>query len=443
MFIALLLVARYVELVARRRAGDAVEGVARARPATALRLAGWPADREVETVGAAALAVGDVVLVRPGGVIPADGEIVEGHASVEEAMLTGESRPRGRAAGDAVLAGSVVRDGALVMRVTAAGGETRLAAIERLVDRAAGDRPRVARVADRVATWFVGTLLVLAAATALAWWQVDPARTLAVTFAVLVVSCPCALSLATPAALAAAAGALGRAHVVVARADALETLARVTHVVLDKTGTLTTGRIALQDVIPLAGHDARRGAGARRRARGTVRASAGRRAARVGAGRRAPAGRRPAGRARHGRRRDAGRARAAPRPAGLGGRAVGPAGARRGGRRRRRPRRSSPWATPAAAGHCSRWATRCGRARRRSAARLAQLRIVPVLLSGDRAATVAAVARDARHRRRARRHAARGQARGDRARCRPAARSSRWSATASTTPRRWRRRRCR
>ena len=253
MFIALLLVARYVELVARRRAGDAVEGVARARPATALRMPGWPADREVETVGAGALAVDDIVLVRPGGVIPADGEIVDGRASVEEAVLTGESRPRGRATGDAALAGSVVRDGALVMRVTAAGGETRLAAIERLVDRAAGDRPRVARVADRVATWFVGTLLVLAAVTALAWWQVDPARTLAVTFAVLVVSCPCALSLATPAALAAAAGALGRAHVVVARADALETLARVTHVVLDKTGTLTTGRIALQDVIPLGG----------------------------------------------------------------------------------------------------------------------------------------------------------------------------------------------
>ncbi len=253
MFIALLLVARYVELVARRRAGDAVEGVARARPATALRLPGWPADRTAETVGAGALAVNDVVLVRPGGVIPADADVVEGDASVDEAVLTGESQPRRRTAGDAVLAGSVARDGALVLRVTAAGGETRLAAIERLVDRAAGDRPRVARVADRVATWFVGALLVLAAATAIAWSQIDPSRTLAVTFAVLVVSCPCALSLATPAALAAAAGALGRAHVVVARADALEALARTTHIVLDKTGTLTTGRIALLETIPLGG----------------------------------------------------------------------------------------------------------------------------------------------------------------------------------------------
>jgi Cu2+-exporting ATPase len=253
MFIALLLLARYVEFVARRRAGDAIEGVARARPATALRMPGWPADREAETVGAAALAANDIVLVRPGGVVPADGDVVEGHASVEEAILTGESRPRGRASGDPVLCGSVVRDGALVMRVTAAGGATRLAAIERLVDRAAGDRPRVARVADRVATWFVGALLVLAAVTAFAWWHIDPGRTLAVTFAVLVVSCPCALSLATPAALAAAGGALGRVQVVIARPDALEALARTTHIVLDKTGTLTTGRIALQDTIPLLG----------------------------------------------------------------------------------------------------------------------------------------------------------------------------------------------
>jgi Cu2+-exporting ATPase len=115
----------------------------------------------------------------------------------------------------------------------------------RLVERAASERPRVARVADRVATWFVGTLLVLAAIVAIAWLQHDPARALAVTFAVLVVSCPCALSLATPAALAAAAGALARRQVVIARADALETLARATHVVFDKTGTLTLGHVAL------------------------------------------------------------------------------------------------------------------------------------------------------------------------------------------------------
>jgi Cu2+-exporting ATPase len=256
MFIALLLVARYVELAARRRAGDAVEAVAKARPATALRLRAWPASQEVETVGAASLGVGDMILVRPGALIPADGQVVDGRASVEEAILTGESQPRSKAIGDGVLAGSLVGDGAIVVRVSAAGAATRLSAIERLVDRGARQRPRIARIADRVATWFVAVLLVLAAATALVWWQIDPSRVLAITFAVLVVSCPCALSLATPAALAAASGALVRAHVVVARADALETLARVSHIVVDKTGTLTSGRIALRDVIPLPGETA-------------------------------------------------------------------------------------------------------------------------------------------------------------------------------------------
>jgi Cu2+-exporting ATPase len=253
MFIALLLLARYVELVARRRAGDAVEMVARARPASAERLTDWPGSRAVEAVGAAVLLPDDVVLVRPGATIPADGIVIEGGADVEEAVLTGESRPRSKAIGDAVLAGSVARDGALVIRVTAAGSATRLAAVERLVERASSQRPRVARVADRVASWFVALLLVLTVATALVWWQIEPARVLAVTFSLLVVSCPCALSLATPAALAAATGALGRHHVVVARADAMETLAKVTHVVLDKTGTLTRGHILLTQTIALGG----------------------------------------------------------------------------------------------------------------------------------------------------------------------------------------------
>jgi Cu2+-exporting ATPase len=168
---------------------------------------------------------------------------------VDEAILTGESLPCARQEGDRVLAGSIARDGALVVRVHAGGEETRLAAIERLSARAAGERPRIARLADRIAAWFVGALLALAAGTALAWWQIDSSRVLEVTFALLVVSCPCALSLATPAALAAAAGALGRRQIVVARADALETLSRVSHVVFDKTGTLTTGRIALRDVL--------------------------------------------------------------------------------------------------------------------------------------------------------------------------------------------------
>jgi Cu2+-exporting ATPase len=163
-------------------------------------------------------------------------------------VLTGESWPRTKGPGDRVLAGSVNRASPLIVRVSAAGESTTLAALGRLVERAANERPRVARLADRVAAGFVAGLLVVAAASALAWWAIDPSRALPIALAILVVSCPCALSLATPAALASAAGALGRRRILCVRADALETLSRVTHVVLDKTGTLTTADVRLAGV---------------------------------------------------------------------------------------------------------------------------------------------------------------------------------------------------
>ncbi|MBE7523778.1 MAG: heavy metal translocating P-type ATPase [Burkholderiales bacterium] len=252
MFIALLLVARLVELAVRHRAGEAIERTARALPRVAERFEAWPA-RGTSTVDAARLAPGDVVLVRAGATIPADGSVVDGEALVEEAMLTGESWPRPRAAGDRVLAGAVARDRPLVVRVSAAGEGTELASVMRLADRAASARPRIARLADRVAAGFVAGLLATAAASALAWLAIDPSRALPVTFALFVVSCPCALSLATPSAIAASAGALGRRGIVLARPDALEALARVTHVVLDKTGTLTEGTVRLADLRIAAG----------------------------------------------------------------------------------------------------------------------------------------------------------------------------------------------
>ncbi len=252
MFIALILLARYVELAFRQRAAAAIEAAARQRPDTAEHLADWPADT-TQTVAAATLELDDVVLVRPGALVPADGTVIEGRSHVEEALLTGESAPLARGPGSAVFAGAVNREAALILRVEAAGEDTRLAAILRLTERASGTRPKVAQLADRAAAIFVGALLALAAVTALVWWQVDAERMLAVTFSVLVVSCPCALALATPAALAAAAGALARQGVVLARGDALETLAGVTHVVLDKTGTLTEGRVRLVACKPVQG----------------------------------------------------------------------------------------------------------------------------------------------------------------------------------------------
>ena len=255
MFVALLLVARYVEFSARQRAGAAIEAIARERPETAQRLQRYPETQDTEWVAAAKLSPGDVVRVAAGATVPADGEVVSGCSSVEEAILTGESWPRVKAAGSTVLAGSLNRESPLLVRVAAAGEATTAAAISRLVLRAADERPHVARLADRVAGWFVAVLLAIAAITALAWAELDPSRVLIVTFAVLVVSCPCALSLATPAALAAAAGALGRQRILAVRADALEALSRVTHVVIDKTGTLTTGTFRLITAEALGGFD--------------------------------------------------------------------------------------------------------------------------------------------------------------------------------------------
>jgi P-type Cu2+ transporter len=257
MFVALLLVARYFELRARQKSADAIEAIAHDLPQTAERLSGYPAVLSREIIAASALRHGDYVCIAAGAPIPADGEIVDGRSSVEEALLTGESWPRTKAPGDAVFAGSINRESPLVVRVHAAGQTTTLAALVRLVERAASERPRVARLADRAATWFVAGQLLLAVVSGLVWWSIDPARALSVTFAVLVVSCPCALSLATPAALTAAAAALGRRQILAVRADALETLSRVSHAVLDKTGTLTTGRVQLTGVDTLGAHDAR------------------------------------------------------------------------------------------------------------------------------------------------------------------------------------------
>ena len=345
-------------------------------------------------MSAASLAAGDLLLVRPGSTIAADGDIVEGRADVDEAILTGESRPRSVGVGAAVLAGSVARDGVLVVRVRAAGAATRLAGIERLAERAMGERPRVARFADRVARWFVAALLVLAAGTAIAWLEIDPDRALAVTFAVLVVSCPCALSLATPAALAAAAGALARRQVVIARADALETLARVTHVVFDKTGTLTTGRMTVTRVDPqgTTTRDAALALAAALDAHSEhPLARAFREAVPAGAAlpRRRRRDRRPGQRRGRDRRRPA---RAAWAP-GLRRGAVGAAAA--AGRDCPRTPARRRCALGDAAGIMAAFALgddlRPGAAA--VIARLERLRIVPILLSGDRAETVASIGR--------------------------------------------------
>ncbi len=247
MFVFLLLAARFVEAQVRSRAARATDELARLIPERARRMLAWPRSAEVEDVPVASLRAGDVLLVRPGERVPADGRVLESAVELDEALLTGESRPVTRAPGEPVIGGSIALELPLVMRVEQVGESTALAAIVRMLDRASAARPPLAALADRVASQFVLGLLLVAAATAIGWGLHDPARALWICVAVLVVTCPCALSLATPAALAAGAGRLCRLGLLPTRPHAVETLARVTHVVLDKTGTLTTGRLQVRD----------------------------------------------------------------------------------------------------------------------------------------------------------------------------------------------------
>lgn len=253
MFVFLLLGGRYLEGVARRKAGEASENLVKLLPAFAHRLQGWPKSREASEAPVADLAKGDVLLVKPGETLPTDGLVLEGRSAADESLLTGESRPIPKAQGDAVVAGSVNTASPLVVEVTETGQHTRLAGIVRLLDQALADKPRLAVLADRFASWFVTVLLLVAAASYIGWHFVDPDRALWIMVAVLVISCPCALSLATPAALTAATGHLASLGMLTTRGHALETLPHVTDVVFDKTGTLTHGRMQLIDTLVLDG----------------------------------------------------------------------------------------------------------------------------------------------------------------------------------------------
>ena len=256
MFVFFLLAGRFLEMTARHRAGQISEALVRMLPASATRL---DADGVEQVVPVAELAPGDRVLVRPGETIPADGRVAEGASSVDESLLTGESLPLSRRRGDALIGGALNVESPLVMRIEKVGAETVLSAIVRLLDRAQSEKPRLALLADRIAAWFVAALLGAAAAVSLTWWMLSDFDTaFRITLSVLVVTCPCALSLATPTAIVAATGALTRLGVLTTRGHALETLARATLVIFDKTGTLTYGRPQVVAVEPESGLEARR-----------------------------------------------------------------------------------------------------------------------------------------------------------------------------------------
>jgi Cu2+-exporting ATPase len=244
MFTFFLLTGRYLEMSARHRAGQAAEEMVKLIPAMATRLVG----NTEEVVPVSDLRPGDFIIVKPGESIPADGTVVTGISSVDESLLTGESLPINKTVNNKVVGGSVNIESMLQVKVEQVGQDTVLAAIQRLLDRAQAEKPQIAKLADRVASYFVAILLLLATAIGFYWWQHAPEEAFWVVISVLVVTCPCALSLATPTAVTAATGQLTREGVLTTRGHALETLAKVTHVVFDKTGTLTRGQISLSHV---------------------------------------------------------------------------------------------------------------------------------------------------------------------------------------------------
>ncbi|MBS98604.1 MAG: copper-translocating P-type ATPase [Oceanospirillaceae bacterium] len=251
MFTFFLLIGRFMEMQARHRTGRAGNALLNLLPASALRLEG---EQEV-LVPATRLRVGDRVLVKPGHTLPADGRIVSGHTSVDESALTGEYMPLSKAPGDLVVGGTQNVEHPVVIEITETGSDSRLSTIVRMLDRAQAEKPTVARIADQVARYFVACTLITAAAVATSWWLIEPQNAFWITLSVLVVTCPCALSLATPTALTAATGTLRQAGVLISRGHVLESLATATHVVFDKTGTLTEGNLQIQDIRPLGGSD--------------------------------------------------------------------------------------------------------------------------------------------------------------------------------------------
>lgn len=252
MFVFFLLAARMLEQRARNIASAQVDALARARPVIAIREL---ADGSREAVPVAALRVDDVVRIAAGDVLPADGNLLDGEASFEEALLTGESTPVRKQAGAEVFAGTVCREHPARVHVRRVGADTRLSQLARLVEHAQAHRPPLARLADRIAGHFVVALLLAALLVWLGWRIHDPSRAFEVTLALLVISCPCALSMSVPAALAVAHGALARIGVLALRPDALETLVEVTDVVFDKTGTLSDGRPQRAAVDAIDGFD--------------------------------------------------------------------------------------------------------------------------------------------------------------------------------------------
>ncbi len=252
--VALVLLGKWLEARARRRAGEAIRALQALRPARA-RVRRDGVERELPL---ADVVVDDIVAVRPGERFPVDGDVIEGRTHADEALVTGESQPVTKQPGDRVIGGAINGEGAVTLRTVAVGAESALARIVRLVEDAQVAKPPIQRLVDRVSAVFVPVVVALALLTLLGWGMAtgDWSRATLNAVAVLVIACPCAVGLATPAAVMAGTGIAARAGIVVRDAEALERARAVRIVIFDKTGTLTEGRPTLDAVVAVDGDDA-------------------------------------------------------------------------------------------------------------------------------------------------------------------------------------------
>lgn len=252
--LALVLAGRWMEARAKKSTGAAIAALMDLAPPTARVVRdGVERDMPLDQV-----VVGDVIRVRPGDRVPVDAVVTEGGTDVDESLVTGESLPVTKDVGDTLLGGTIVRTGSVLARATAVGADTALAQIVRLVQHAQAGKVPMQRLADRISAWFIPLVLVLAAGTFTAWLLFGPDTgrlTMAVstTIAVLIIACPCALGLATPTAVMVGTGRAAELGILIGNGDALQRAAELDAVVLDKTGTITTGRPTLTGVMPTAG----------------------------------------------------------------------------------------------------------------------------------------------------------------------------------------------
>ncbi|MFZ6773606.1 heavy metal translocating P-type ATPase [Undibacterium sp. SXout7W] len=258
MFVFLLLGARYIESRVQKKTTAALRILTQLTPAMAQKISGYPDHRQMQVVDASVLMPGDILLVNAGESFPADGIVLEGTSECDESLMTGESLPVSKSVGSEVIAGAVNITGTLVVRALHVAGQTQLSALIGMMESAAAEKPPLVLLADKHASRFLVLILLIAFMSVVVWMQIDSSRALWIGISIIVVTCPCALSLATPGVMSAAIGLLAKNGVLITNGKVIQAMASATHFVFDKTGTLTVGKlrvVEMRHVVKNASHD--------------------------------------------------------------------------------------------------------------------------------------------------------------------------------------------